>query len=99
MKLKWTKKNTLGLLIGIFSPFIFMPLIIFCASKFQFETFFTYWEIAWANPNYISKYLSLGLISNLIWFYLFLNREKYEYTRGIIIGMLCYVPFMIYVNI
>jgi hypothetical protein len=41
----------------------------------------------------------LGLIPNLAWFYLFLNREKYAYTRGIIFGMLLYAPFMVYVNL
>ncbi|MBM3160097.1 MAG: hypothetical protein FJZ66_02085 [Bacteroidetes bacterium] len=44
-----------------------------------------------------SKHLSLGLISNLIWFYYFLNREKYLITRGLILGMLVYAPFMVYI--
>ena len=99
MKLKWTKEKTLGLLIGIVSPFVFMLLIMFVLSNFEFAKFLSYWESVWANFNYLSKYLSLGLISNLIWFYIFLNREKYGYTRGIILGMLCYVPFMVYVNV
>lgn len=99
MKIKWTKENTLGLLIGIVSPFVFMLLIMFVTSDFIFAQFLSYCESVLSNFNYLSKYLSLGLISNLIWFYIFLNREKYGYTRGIILGMLCYVPFMVYVNV
>jgi hypothetical protein len=99
MKLKWTQKITLGLLIGISSPFVFMPIILFVLSQSQYATFSSYWDLAWSDPKYTSKYLSLGLISNLLWFYLFLNREKYEYSRGIILGMLCFIPFMIYVNL
>jgi uncharacterized BrkB/YihY/UPF0761 family membrane protein len=99
MKLKWTKEITLGLLIGVVSPFVFMLLIIFVMSDFDGTQFLSYFESVLSNFNYLSKYLSLGLISNLIWFYFFLNREKYEYTRGIILGMLCYIPFMVYVNV
>ena len=99
MKLNWTRKTTYGLLIGISSPFVFMPIILFVLSQSQYATFSSYWDLAWSKPNYTSKYLSLGLISNLLWFYLFLNREKYDYTRGIILGMLCFVHFMIYVNL
>jgi hypothetical protein len=47
----------------------------------------------------MSRYLSLGLIGNLAWFYFFLNREQYFHTRGIIFGMLLYAPYMIYVNL
>ena len=99
MKFKWTNKITLGLVIGIVSPFVFMPIILFVLSQSQHVSFSFYWDLAWSDPKKTSKYLSLSLISNLIWFYLFLNREKYEYTRGIILGMLCYVPFMIYTNL
>ena len=42
---------------------------------------------------------SLALISNLIWFYMFLNREYYDVARGIIFAMLCFIPYMIYVNL
>ena len=35
MKLKWTKEITLGLLIGVVSPFVFMLLIIFVMSDFD----------------------------------------------------------------
>ena len=45
-----------------------------------------------------SKYLSLCLLSNLAWFYLFLNKQNYQIARGIIGGTLFYIPYILYVN-
>jgi len=99
MKINWTKDHTLGLFIGILSPVVFLPLVIFIISQSQHSTFEYVWRQISEFPEFRSKYLSLALIGNLLWFYLFLNKEKYGYTRGIIIGMLCYAPYMIYVNV
>ena len=96
---KITKEHILGFLIGVLSPIIFLPIIVFILSQSR-QTEFSY---LWSQVNdlveYLSRYLSLGLIPNLLWFYLFLNKEKYAYTRGIIFGMLIYAPFMVYVNL
>lgn len=99
MKINWTKENSLGLLIGLLSPLIFLPLVLFIIAQSQHVNFEHVWHQISEFPEFRSKYLSLALIGNLLWFYLFLNREKYGYTRGIIIGMLLYAPYMIYVNV
>jgi hypothetical protein len=99
MKVNWNRENTFGMLIGIFSPIFFLPIVFFIlafASGSSFEYFFSKFV---DSSEFRSKYLSLALISNLIWFYLFLNREKYEYTKGIILGLLCYAPYMVYINV
>jgi hypothetical protein len=46
-----------------------------------------------------SKFLSLAIIANLLWFYLTINREKYGLGMGIIAGTILYLPYVLYVNV
>jgi hypothetical protein len=96
---KITKEHVLGFLIGVLSPIVFLPVIVFVLSQSRQTEFSYLWSQVNDSVEYLSRYLSLGLIPNLLWFYLFLNKEKYAYTRGIIFGMLIYAPFMVYVNL
>lgn len=96
---KITKEHVLGFLIGVLSPIVFLPVIVFVLSQSRQTEFSYLWSQVNDSVEYMSRYLSLGLIPNLLWFYLFLNKEKYAYTRGIIFGMLIYAPFMVYVNL
>jgi hypothetical protein len=89
----------IGLAIGVFSPLILLPLIVFVLSQSYGQSFAYLWNQTLHFQEFLSRYLSLGLIGNLAWFYFFLNREQYFHTRGIIFGMLLYAPFMIYVNL
>jgi hypothetical protein len=82
-----------GLAIGI------LPLIVFVLSQSYGQSFNYLWQQTLHFQEFMSRYLSLGLIGNLAWFYFFLNREQYFHTRGIIFGMLLYAPYMIYVNL
>jgi hypothetical protein len=99
MKVNWNKENTLGMLIGVFSPIVFIPIVLLILSLVTRSSFGYLWSQFIDSSEFRSKYVSLSLISNLIWFYLFLNREKYEYTKGIILGLLLYAPYMIYINV
>jgi hypothetical protein len=96
---KITKEHVLGFLVGVLSPILFLPIIVFILSQSRHTEFSYLWNQLLNSVEYLSRYLSLGLIPNLLWFYLFLNKEKYAYTRGIIFGMLIYAPFMVYVNL
>jgi hypothetical protein len=99
MKINITRENILGFLIGIASPFVFLPVVLLVLAFMQDTSVAFLWEQFKISDIHRSKDLSLGLISNLIWFYMFLNTDKYPYVRGIILGMFCYVPYMIYVNL
>lgn len=96
---KITKEHIFGFLIGVLTPIAFLPVIVFILSQSSHSEFSYLWHQVLDSVEYQSRYLSLGLIPNLGWFYLFLNREKYAFTRGIIFGMLVYAPFMVYVNL
>ena len=88
-----------GLAIGVCSPLLLLPLIVFILSQSYGQSFSFLWYQTLHFQEFMSRYLSLALIGNLGWFYFFLNRERYFHTRGIIFGMLLYAPYMIYVNL
>ena len=97
MRSNFNLQFLIGLLIGLLSPLFFLPIMLYFISIADGYDFSVLWNQFISNNMNTSKYLSLALISNLIWFYFFLNREKYYQTRGIILGMLLYAPYMIYI--
>lgn len=99
MKIKLNKNHFVGFGIGILSPLLFIPIVLFILASVTSVSYGNIWEQFITFPEYTSKYTSLALISNLLWFYLFLNREYYDVARGIIFAMLCFIPYMIYVNL
>ena len=99
MKIKLNKNHFVGFGIGILSPLLFIPIVLFILASVTSVSYGNIWEQFITFPEYTSKYTSLALISNLLWFYLFLNREYYDVARGIIFSMLCFIPYMIYVNL
>lgn len=98
MKQNFNKQFFIGLAIGALSPLVCLPIIVFVLAQSYGQSFLYLWHQTLNFPDFLSRYLSLGLIGNSAWFYYFLNREKYFQTRGIVFGMLLYAPFMIYVN-
>lgn len=85
-----------GLLIGLVSPWIIMPLFIFVFSNIESVSFERLWYDFLHINKTMSRILSLCMIGNLIWFYLFLNKERYGIAKGIILGTLIYFPLFIY---
>lgn len=94
----WTKNHTYGLIIGLISPLIFIPLVILLLSwieNFQFSQLMS----KFMNASIVrSKIISIAIISNLIWFYLSLNREKWGLAMGIIVATIFFLPYILYVN-
>lgn len=99
MKIKFSKKNLAGTVIGFVMPILIIPLTVFVLGIVQKYPFIVLWNKLLENPMVMSKFLSLSIIPNLIWFYFFLNRERYELARGIIIGSALHFPFIIYINL
>jgi len=99
MKIKFSKKNGVGTIIGFLFPLIILPATIYLIGVMQKYPFMVLWNKFVDEPMVMSKFLSLSIIPNLIWFYFFLNRERYELARGIIIGSALHFPFIIYVNL
>lgn len=98
-RFNWNARTTTGMLIGILSPLICVPLTILVISLTQHYPFSLFWDRFFVDLNVMSKFLSLSIIPNLIWFYVFLNKERYDLARGIIVGSALFLPFIIYVNL
>ena len=94
----WSKYHTLGLLIGLIGPLLYLPGTVFVLSKLQNMPFIVFWNKFLEFKAIQGKFISLSIIPNLGWFYLFLNKERYPIAMGIIIGSALYIPFILYVN-
>jgi hypothetical protein len=98
-KIKWNARMTVGTIIGVISPFLFVPLtmaLIAWAQNFMFSILWTKFQ---HDVMVQSKFISLSIIPNLLWFYMFLNRERYDIARGIIIGSALFLPYIVYINL
>lgn len=97
MNLKnWNRQHTLGLLTGILIPLIVIPIVLLILSYVQNFYFEQLWYKFKNNPNTMSKMTTLAVLANLGIFYIFLNKEKYNFAMGIILGSVCYLPFIVY---
>ena len=97
MNLKnWSKSHTLGLIIGIILPILIVPLVILILSWAQNFYYEQLWYKFINNNNTMSKMLTLAILGNLGLFYIFLNKEKYQFAMGVILGTVCYLPLIVY---
>lgn len=96
---KLTAKNGAGMAIGFIFPILMIPIVVWALSALQHYPFSFLWNKIFVDWMILSKTLSLAIIPNLVWFYIFLNKERYEMAKGIIIGSAIHLPFIIYVNL
>jgi len=95
----WTKEHTKGLIVGILSPLLFVPLVVLILAWSRNYPFEEIWNMFILSKQTMSKVVSLAIISNLLWFYVFINRNNYGLSMGIILGTIVYLPFIVYVNL
>ena len=97
MNLKnWSRSHTLGLIIGIILPILIVPLVILILSWAQNFYYEQLWYRFMNNNSTMSKMLTLAVLANLGLFYIFLNKEKYQFAMGVILGTVCYLPLIVY---
>jgi hypothetical protein len=96
--LNWNERKTAGLIIAIVSPLVFIPLTLLILSFVYGYPYKYMWNQLMYSAIAQGKYLSLSIIPNLLWFYICLNKERYDLVRGIIIGTALYVPLILYFN-
>lgn len=97
----WNKQHTLGLLIGLLSILISIPIIEYIYTLIDHSKiiqFSYYWDKFFFHRTFRSKVISLSAIPNLIWFYLSLNKRNYNFSMGIILSTILLVPYVIYTN-
>lgn len=98
-RFSWNARVTAGMVIGVVSPLILVPLTMLVIAWAQNFYFSVLWSKFFSDLAVMSKFLSLSIIPNLVWFYFFLNKERYDLARGIIIGSALHLPFILYVNL
>lgn len=94
----WGKQHTIGLILGIALPLLFLPLLVLLMSLAEGYSFSFMWERFVAIDSVKSKFVSLSVIINMPVFYYFLNKEKWPYGMGMIVGSMLYVPVILYFN-
>lgn len=94
----FSRDHAKGMLLGIVTPLVIVPLVILIISLFQNYDFSYLWKKFTLNNQFQIRIITLSLIANLIWFYIFLNREKWNIGRGVIYGTLAFAPYIIYVK-
>ncbi len=96
--MKWTKEHTKGLILGLITPIVVVPLVLFIIAMTQNYMFSQLWHKFNLNNPYQIKIITLSIIANLGWFYLFLNKDRYNFAKGIIIATMLYAPYIIYIK-
>lgn len=94
----WTRDHTLGLLMGIGLPLLCIPLVILILGWIQDYSYSDLWHRFSFFYQVRIQVLTISIIANLGIFYYFLNKERYNIARGIIIGSLVYAPYIIYIK-
>ena len=87
-----------GFIMGVASPLVFVPIVLVIIMWMQDYYFEQLWYKFTLNTPYRIKILTISIISNLIWFYLFLNKENYNAAMGVILGAIAYAPYIIYIK-
>lgn len=98
----WNKQHTIGLLLGILSIFVFLPVVAYVytwTDNSSLLSFSFYWNNIFSSPTFRCKAISLAVIPNLGWFYLALNKRNYNFAMGIILASAFFIPYIIYVNL
>lgn len=95
-KFNWNIRITAGLVIGVMTPLVFIPLVIWGIALLQHFHFVQLWHKFSVDTSVRSKFISLSCLPNLGWFYLFLNKERYDLARGVIFGCALFIPYIIY---
>lgn len=90
---KWDK-FVLGFSLGLFAPIL--GIIVawsFLYPEYKLDAVFK-WFYSFSSPssvNRLSKLISLGMIINLLPFFFFLNKKRYQSTKGIILASFMYL--------
>jgi hypothetical protein len=92
----WNRNHTFGLLAGLLLPILFLPIVVAILSWAQSFYFQQLWYQFLNNRGVMSKMMTLAILSNLGVFYYFLNKEKYHFAAGIIVGTMGYLPIVVY---
>ena len=94
----WSWDHTKGLILGFITPLCVVPLVVYITALSQNYLFEQLWRKFTFNDSFQIKMITLSIIANLAWFYLFLNKERFNFAMGVILGSMIYAPYIIYIK-
>ncbi len=92
----WSKQHTWGLLLGVITTLISIPIVLFIYSKIYNDE--SIWFRFSINKVVQSKMFSLASITNLIWFHLSMRWEKYPLGMGVILATFINLLIILYLK-
>lgn len=92
----WSKQHTIGLIIGLLTVILVIPIVIYFLSLSQGFSFKYLFREFFSSPTHITKDVSLACIANLFWFHRFLKKEKYNLAYGVIAATIIFLLIIIY---
>jgi hypothetical protein len=92
----WSKQHTLGLLLGVLTTLIAIPIVLFIFSLTTNKDFSTMWHKFMQFRLEKSKIISLASILNLLWFHIFIRKENYPVAMGVIMATVLNLGIIIY---
>ncbi len=96
----WTKQHTIGVLLGLLTPLICIPLVVFIRSYVQdMGTFERLWDQLSFSRDARGLTVSLAVIGNLLWFHLSMRKENYKRGTGVILGSMVYLLYIVYIKL
>ena len=92
----WSKQHTWGLLLGILTTLVAIPLVMLILTQLDNQEFASIWYRFKILSSEKSRIISLASIANLIWFHFFLRSEKYPVAMGVILATVLNLLLILY---
>lgn len=92
----WTKGHSYGLLIGIITTIICIPLVLFILSQVENQSYASFWNRFAFFDSEKGRILSLASIGNLVWFHIFYRMRKDAMSMGIILATVLNLLIILY---
>lgn len=92
----WTKYHTYGLLLGIATTVVAIPLAIFLYGLIYNYSFDQLWYKFTLIRSEKSKMIAFASIANLIWFHTYIKRENWGMAMGVILATVINLFFILY---
>jgi len=87
----------LGVGLGLVS--VFITIVAFYLIKFSDTTFSEYLDALFSYKRTLSAMISLSGLPNLLFFFLFLNKEKYKTAKGLITATFVLVLIVVVIKV
>lgn len=99
MNLKnWNREHTIGLLLGLATIIVAIPVVILILSAVEDRSFSYKWGNFRLSPGEKSRVISLAAIVNLLWFHLSMKNKKWNKGMGVILATMLVLIVSLYLK-